>query len=430
MFDYKNLKKTDPVLYEILQAEIKRQSEGLELIASENYVSDAVLEALGTVFTNKYSEGYPGRRYYGGQQNTDQIENLAIERAKLLFPGADHANVQPLSGAIANTAVYMSWLNPGDKVLGMKLDHGGHLTHGSPVTKLAGIYEFIRYGIRDIETGEIDFDELREIALKERPKIILAGYSAYTRDFDYYKFKQIADEVGAIAWADIAHIAGLISAGEMNNPFDAGFQIVSSTTHKTLRGPRGGMILTKGNVGNPLKKVEKNVENLPTLVDRTVFPGLQGGPIMNIIFAKAVAFGEALEPDFKLYAKQVKLNSKKLAEELMSRGFKLVTNGTENHMLIIDFMTSYGISGGQAEFILDKVGLTASKSTIPNDTRTPFDPSGLRIGTPAITTRGMKENEMTNLAGFIKQAIDNRNDEKVLERIHADVIEFCKKFPI
>lgn len=429
MTDYKSLQKTDPILYEILQAEIKRQAEGLELIASENYVSDSVLEALGTVFTNKYSEGYPGKRYYGGQDNTDQIEQIAIDRAKQLF-NSDHANVQPLSGAIANTAVYLSWLQPGDKVLGMRLDHGGHLTHGSPVTKLAGMFDFVRYGIKDVETGEIDFNELREVALRERPKIILAGYSAYTRELDYAKYKEIADEVGAIAWADIAHIAGLVSAGEMKNPFDYGFQIVSTTTHKTLRGPRGGMILTKGTVSNPLKQVEKTVDNLPTLIDRTVFPGLQGGPIMNIIFAKAVAFGEALQPEFKLYAQQVKKNAKKLAEELQNHGFKLVTNGTDNHMLIIDFIQSSNISGGEAEKILDKVGLTASKSSVPNETRTPFDPSGLRIGTPAITTRGMKEPEMVELASFIKRAIDSRNDEQVLGKLHEEVIRFCAKFPI
>ena len=429
MIDYKNLKKTDPALYAILEAEIKRQDDGLELIASENYVSQAVLEALGTVFTNKYSEGYPGKRYYGGQVNTDQMEQIAVDRAKELFK-SDHANVQPLSGAIANTAVYHSWLNPGDKVLGMKLDHGGHLTHGSPVTKLAEMYEFVRYGIKDVETGEIDFDELREVALRERPKLILAGYSAYTRELDYAKFKAIADEVGAIAWADIAHIAGLIAAGEMKNPFDYGFQIVSTTTHKTLRGPRGGMILTKGTVSNPLKKVEKTVENLPTLIDRTVFPGLQGGPIMNIIFAKGVAFGEAMQPEFKTYAKQVMANAKKLAESLMEKGFKLVTNGTENHMIVVDFMQSYNISGGEAEKVLDRVGLTASKSTVPNDTRLPFDPSGLRIGTPAITTRGMKETEMEQIADFIKRAIDARADDSSLEKIRLEVKELCGKFPM
>lgn len=429
MIDFQNLKKRDPKLCEILMAEIKRQSEGLELIPSENYISQAVLEALGTVFSNKYSEGYPGKRYYGGQQNTDQIEQIAINRAKELF-GADHANVQPLSGAIANTAAYFAWLEAGDKVLGMKLDQGGHLTHGSPVTKLAGIFDFVRYGITDVETGEIDFNELREVALRERPKIILAGYSAYTKDLDYKKFKEIADEVGAIAMADIAHIAGLIAAGEMNNPFDFGFQMVTTTTHKTLRGPRGGMVLTKGIVSNPLKKTEKKVENLPTLVDRTVFPGLQGGPIMNIIFAKGVAFGEALRPEFREYAKQIKLNAKKLAGSLMAKGFKLITNGTENHLILIDCIKSFGISGGEVEKTLDKVGLTANKNSIPFETRSPFDPSGLRLGTPAITTRGMKEAEMEQIADFMHRAIQSRNDDKELEKIRLEVVELCEKFPM
>lgn len=428
MIDYKALKKIDPKLASILEEEIKRQSNGLELIASENYVSLAVLEALGTVFTNKYSEGYPGKRYYGGQKNTDQIEQIAIDRAKELFR-SDHANVQPLSGAIANTAVYFSWLEQGDTVLGMRLDHGGHLTHGSPVTKLSQLYNFVRYGINP-HTGDIDYNELRDIALKNKPKIILVGYSAYTRDIDYAKVKSIADEVGAISWADIAHIAGLISAGEMRNPFDYGFEIVSTTTHKTLRGPRGGMILTKGKVSNPLKKVEKTIENLPTLVDRTVFPGLQGGPIMNIIFAKAVAFGEALQPEFKNYARQVMINAKTLAQELMNNGFVLVTNGTENHMMIIDAMKSYNISGGELENLLDKIGLTASKSTVPNDTRSPFDPSGLRIGTPAITTRGMKESDMIRIAQWIKNAVDARNDENKLNMLRNEVSDYVKEFPL
>lgn len=426
---YTSLTKIDPKLFELLQKEISRQQKGLELIASENYVSEAVLEALGTVFTNKYSEGYPGKRYYGGQEFTDEIENLAIDRAKQLF-NSDHANVQPLSGALANTAVYYSWLQPGDKVLGMKLDHGGHLTHGSPVTKLAETFDFIRYGIKDMETGEIDYDELRNLALEHKPKMILAGYSAYTKDFDYEKIKSIADEVGAIAWADIAHIAGLISAGEMKNPFDYGFQVVSTTTHKTLRGPRGGMVLSKGIVSNPLRKVEKKIENLPTLIDRTVFPGLQGGPIMNIIYAKAVAFGEAMQPEFKDYAKQVMKNAKHLANELMKKGFKLITNGTENHMMIIDSMTSFGISGGEMERIFDTVGLNASKSMIPNDTRAPFDPSGLRLGTPAITTRGMKEKEMELIAGFMKRAVENRNDSTKLEEIKQEVSNLCENFPL
>lgn len=427
--NFPNLKKTDPAIAQLLEAEIKRQQEGLELIASENYVSQAVLEALGTVYTNRYSEGYPGKRYYGGQINTDQVENIAIERAKKLF-GADHANVQPLSGAIANHAVIFSWLQPGDTILGMELSHGGHLTHGSPVTIMSKVFNYVRYKIKNTETGELDYNQLREMALKHKPKMILAGYSSYTRDFDYHKFKEIADEVGAIAWADIAHIAGLIAAGEMNNPFDANFHVVSTTTHKTLRGPRGAMILSKGTVSNPLKAPEKTIENLPTLIDRAVFPGLQGGPIMNIILAKAVAFEEDLQPEFKTYAKQVKLNAKQLASSLMQKGFKLVSNGTDNHLVVIDMIKSYGLSGGEVEKLLDRVGLTTSKSPVPDDMRAPFDPSGVRLGTPAVTTRGMKEKEMDLIADFIKRTIENRNDDQKLEAIKEEVKILCQSFPL
>lgn len=424
-----NLKKNDPVLAQLVEAEVKRQEEGIELIASENYVSDAVLEALGTVFTNRYSEGYPGKRYYGGQENTDQIEQLAIDRAKQLF-NCDHANVQPLSGAIANHAVLFSWMQPGDTILAMDLTHGGHLTHGHPVTTMSKVFNFVRYKMKDIETGEIDYNELRELALKHKPKIILAGYSAYTRDLDYERFSAIANEVGAIAWADIAHIAGLIAGKAMKNPFDYGFQVVSTTTHKTLRGPRGAMILTKGIVSNPLKNVPQTVENLPTLIDRSVFPGLQGGPIMNIILAKAVAFGEDLRPEFKDYAHQVIRNAKKLAEALMSKGFKLVTNGTENHLLIIDMIKSFSISGGETEKLLDKIGLTTSKSTIPDDTRPPFDPSGVRLGTPAVTTRGMVEKDMEQIADWIYRVVIGRQDEALLSKISLEVKEYCREFPL
>ncbi len=309
---YAHLQNQDPEVSQALQGEMTRQKEGMELIPSENYVSQAVLDALGSEFTNKYSEGYPGRRYYGGQQFTDQVELLAIERAKKLFRCA-HANVQPLSGAPANIAVYSAWLNPGDTVIGMDLSHGGHLTHGHPVTYMAKIYNFVRYKIKDLETGEIDYDQLRDLALKHKPKIILAGFSAYPREYDYAKFSEIANEVGAIAMADMAHIAGLIATGELKNPFDYGFQIVTTTTHKTLRGPRGGMIMSQGKVGNPLKEVEKTIENLPTIIDRAVFPGFQGGPHMNNIAAKAVAFGEALQPEFKEYARQILKNAQALA---------------------------------------------------------------------------------------------------------------------
>lgn len=429
MIDYTQLKKNDPELYEYLQREINRQTKGLELIASENYVSDAVIEALGTVFTNKYSEGYPGKRYYGGQDNTDAIETITIERAKKLF-GSDHANVQALSGAIANVAVMFSWLEPGDTILGLDLTHGGHLTHGSPVTKMAGIFNFVRYKMKNIETGEFDYDEILETAKRVKPKIILVGYSAYTRELEYAKFKEIADQVGAICWADIAHIAGLIAAKKMRNPFDYGFEIVSSTTHKTLRGPRGGLILSKGNIGNPFVAPEKKVENLPTLIDRAVFPGLQGGPLMNIVYAKGVAFGEALRPEFIDYAEQILKNAKALAEYLISNGVKLVTNGTDNHMMIMDVYKTYGIGGKEVEEVLDKVGLTTSKSTIPDDVRKPADPSGVRLGTPAATTRGLKEAEMEQIGKWIISAIENRNDTNKLENLRKEVEEMMLRFPV
>lgn len=396
----------DKEIERLIAAEKKRQTEGLELIPSENYVSEDVLTALGSVFTNKYSEGYPGRRYYGGQQNTDQVEQLAIERAKKLF-GADHANVQPHSGAQANEAVYHAWLEPGDTVLAMDLSHGGHLTHGHPITVLAKQYNFIRYGMKDVETGEIDYDQLRELALKHKPKIILAGFSAYPRELDYEKFAAIGKEVNAMLMADMAHIAGLIAGGASKNPLDYGFHVMTTTTHKTLRGPRGGMILSMGKVGNPLKKPEKTIENLPTIIDRTVFPGVQGGPHMHAVAAKAVCFYEALQPEFKEYAKQVVKNAKVLAEELKKRGFKLVTNGTDNHLILVDVKSSFGIDGKEAEEALDKVGITVNKNAIPDDPLPPFRPSGIRLGTPAITTKGMKEEDMDTLAESIRRTLGN-----------------------
>lgn len=419
----------DDVLQQLIDAEEKRQREGIELIPSENYVSRDVLTALGSVFTNKYSEGFPGKRYYGGQEFTDQVEQIAIDRAKQLF-SADHANVQPHSGAPANMAVYHAWLEPGDTVLGMKLDHGGHLTHGHPVTAAGKIFNFVRYGIKDVETGEIDYDELCEMALKHKPKIILAGFSAYPRELNYQKFVDIANEVNAMAMADVAHIAGLIAGGAAKNPFDFGFHLMTTTTHKTLRGPRGGMILTKGTVGNPLKAVEKTLENLPTIIDRSVFPGYQGGPHMNNTLAKAVTFGEALKPEFKKYAAQVVKNAKVLADELMKRGFKLVTNGTDNHLILVDVNTSFGIDGGVAEKVLDQIGLTLNKNAIPNDTLPPFKPSGIRLGTPAITTRGMKEEDMQNIAEWMEKAIKNKDDEKILNSLRNEVKEFCLQFPL
>ena len=416
----------DKQVEQLIKAEKNRQTDGLELIPSENYVSPDVLKALGSVFTNKYSEGYPGRRYYGGQENTDQIEQLAIDRAKKLF-GADHANVQPHSGAQANEAVYYAWCEPGDTILAMDLAHGGHLTHGAPVTRSAREYNFIRYGIKDVETGEIDYEEIRRLALKHRPKIILAGFSAYPRELDYAKFSEIGNEVGAMLMADMSHIAGLIVGDVAKNPFDYGFHVITTTTHKTLRGPRGGLILSKGVVGNPLKRPEKTLENLPTLIDRAVFPGTQGGPHMHTIAAKAVAFGEALQPEFKNYARQIVKNAEKLAEELQKRGFKLVTGGTSNHLILANIYSSFGIDGKEAEITMDKTGLTLNANAIPNDKLPRFRPSGIRLGTPAITTRGAQEDDMIKIAEWMKLAIDHRNNDEELAKLRREVRAFCQK---
>lgn len=414
----------DKQIEELIKAEKKRQTDGLELIPSENYVSSDVLQALGSVFTNKYSEGYPGRRYYGGQENTDQVERLAIDRAKKLFK-ADHANVQPHSGAQANEAVYYAWCEPGDTILAMDLAHGGHLTHGAPVTRSAREYNFIRYGIKNIDTGEIDYEEIRQLALKHKPKIILAGFSAYPRELDYEKFAEIGNEVGAMLMADTSHIAGIIVSGVAKNPFDYGFHVITTTTHKTLRGPRGGLILSRGIVGNPLKKPEKTLENLPTLIDRAVFPGTQGGPHMHTIAAKAVAFGEALQPEFKDYAEQIVKNAKRLAEELQKRGFKLVTGGTSNHLILADIHSSFGIDGKEAEIAMDKIGLTLNANAIPNDPLPRFRPSGIRLGTPAVTTRGAKEDDMEKIAEWMRQSIDNRDNDDALAELRKEVVEFC-----
>lgn len=419
----------DTEVAKLIQAEEERQRDGLELIPSENYVSRDVLTAMGSVFTNKYSEGFPHRRYYGGQENTDLIEELAITRAKKLF-GADHANVQPLSGAQANEAAYHSWMEPGDTILGMELSHGGHLTHGRPGTVLAKLFNFVRYGMKDVETGEIDYNQLRDLALEHKPKMILAGFSSFPRELDYQKFADIADEVGAVAVMDMAHLAGLIAGKALKNPFDYGFHMVTTTTHKTLRGPRGGMILTKGTVGNPLKAPEKTIENLPTLVDRTVFPGVQGGPHMHVIAAKAVAFAEADTPEFQAYAQQVLKNSKVLADELMKRGFKLITNGTDNHMVVADVQTSFGIHGGEAEKAMDAIGLNLNKNVIPDDPLPPFRPSGIRLGTPALTTRGLTEEHMPQLADWMLAAIKARSDEGRLASIKGEVVEFARAYPL
>lgn len=417
----------DEKIFDVIESEEYRQREGLELIPSENYVSREVLVALGSVLTNKYAEGYPGRRYYGGQENTDIIESLAIERAKKLFK-CDHANVQPHSGANANEAVYNAWLEVGDTVLGMDLAQGGHLTHGSPVTRSGKIYNFIRYGLD--ENGEINYNQIEEMAEKYKPKIILVGFSAYPGEIDYARISKIGKKYGAMLMADVAHIAGLIAGGVLENPFDYGFNVVTTTTHKTLRGPRGGMILSNGKVGNPLKKPEKTLENLPTLIDRSVFPGTQGGPQMHSIAAKAVSFYEALQPEFKDYANQVVKNAKKLAEELSERGFKLVTGGTKNHLILVDVYSSFGIDGKAAERAMDKIGLTLNANSIPNDKLSMFTPSGIRLGTPAITSRGMKEEQMGQIAEWMRFAIENRDNPKELAKVKKEVADFARLFPL
>jgi glycine hydroxymethyltransferase len=413
---YDALRTGDPAVYDALMGEMRRQTDGVELIASENYISPAVMEAMGNVFNNKYSEGYPGKRYYGGQEFTDDVETLAIDRAKKLF-NAGHANVQPHAGAPANVAMYFALLEPGDTVMGMDLSHGGHLTHGHPVTYLTKIFKFVRYKMKDVETGELDYDEMRRVALAEKPKIVLAGFSAYPREVDYAKMKAIADEVGAYTVADMAHIAGLIAGKQLRNPFDDGFDVITTTTHKTLRGPRGGMIMCRD-------------AELGKKIDKSVFPGFQGGPIMQMVAAKAVAFGEALRPEFQDYAAQVIKNSKHLAQFFMDRGAKLITNGTSNHLMLIDCIKSFDIPGGEVEVTLDKIGITLNKNMIPDDTRKPMDPSGVRIGTPAITTRCMKEKDMETLGTFILTAIEKRNDEAALQTLHGEVREFCRTFPV
>jgi glycine hydroxymethyltransferase len=422
---YHTLPSADPAVFEILQGESQRELEGLELIPSENYVSEAVLEAMGTLMTNKYSEGTPGRRYYGGQTYTDQIETLAIERAKALF-GADHANVQPLSGAAANLCVYAAWLDIGDTVLAMDLSHGGHLTHGAPVTFAAKAYRFIRYKMKDVETGEIDYDGLEALAREHQPKLIIAGFSSYPRELDYRRIADIAGKVGAVAMADMAHIAGLIAGGALANPLTQGFQVMTTTTHKTLRGPRGAMILSKGKAGNPLRAPEHTLENLPTLIDRAVFPGLQGGPHMHQIMAIAVALGEAARPEFRDYARQVLKNAKALAGALMERGCKLITNGTDNHLMLIQTVESFGLNGQQVQERLEAVGITLNKNAIPDDPLPPFKASGVRLGTPSATSRGMREPEMIRIAEWIAAAC---RDGAQAQAIREEVRRLCLAFP-
>ncbi len=413
---YEHIKKGDPEVYRAVVGEEKRQQEGLELIPSENYVSRAVKEVMASSLTNKYSEGYPGKRYYGGQEFTDKVETLAIERAKKLF-GAAYANVQPLGGANANIAMYFALLSPGDTVLGMDLSHGGHLTHGHPVTYLTKIFNFVRYKMKDIETGEIDYDEMRRVAKEVKPKIVLAGFSAYPRELDYAKFVSIAREVGAISVMDIAHIAGLIAGKAVKNPFDFGFDLMTTTTHKTLRGPRGGMILTRES-GELAKKI-----------DKAVFPGLQGGPHMHQIAAKAVSFGEALHPSFRKYAKQIIANTKAMEKVFREHGARMITGGSDNHLILLDAWTSFGISGGEAEVLLDRAGITLNKNAIADDTRKPMDPSGIRFGTPALTTRGLREAESAQVAKIMIEVLTKRDDASVV-RAKQEVQKLALAHPI
>ncbi len=406
------LKKQDEVVYDAIEAEKKRQMEGIELIASENLVSQSVLEAMGSVLTNKYSEGYPGKRYYGGNEQIDVVENLAIDRAKKLF-GAEHVNVQALSGSPANMAVYYALMDLGDTFMGLKLTEGGHLTHGHPVNFSGKHYNCVQYGV-DKKTEMLDYDAIEKQAKEVKPKLILSGYTAYPRAIDFKRFREICDNVGAFCVADIAHIAGLCAVGVHENPVPY-FDAVTTTTHKTLRGPRGAMIMCK--------------EEFAEKIDKAVFPGLQGGPHDHITAARAVAFGEALQPDFKDYAVQIVKNAKAMAEELMANGIRLVTGGTDNHLLLVDIFQSKALTGKEAEHALELAGIYCNKNTIPFDTRSPWNPSGIRIGTPVLTTRGMKESEMKEVSSFIIKALDNSKEEAKLAEIKKNVKEFCKQFP-
>lgn len=417
MNDYSFLKREDSEVYNAIVGEEKREAEGLELIPSENYVSKAVREANGSILTNKYSEGYPGRRYYGGQEFTDVVETLAIERAKKIF-NCRFANVQPLSGAPANIAAYFALMEPGDTVLGMDLSHGGHLTHGHPVTVITKVFRFVRYKMKDPDTGEIDYDLMLKVARKEKPKVILAGFSAYSRELDYKKFVEIASDVGAITMMDIAHIAGLIAGGVHRNPFDDGFDIITTTTHKTLRGPRGGMILTRDN------------DELAKKIDKTVFPGLQGGPHMNNIAAKAIAFREALEPAFRDYAEQILKNAKAMEEVLRKRNVRMLGGGTSNHLILADVYGSLGVTGQEAETVLDEVGITLNKNMIADDPRKPMDPSGIRFGTPAITTRGFTEEESASVATFMLDTLESKDNTGKKKEIREEIRKLCRRFPI
>ena len=409
-----SLQQQDPDVYAALTGEEQRQKSGIELIPSENYTFPEVLATLGSVFTNKYAEGYPGRRYYGGQEYTDQIETLARDRAKAVFK-CEHANVQPLSGSAMNQAVYLGLLEPGDTIMAMDLSHGGHLTHGAPVSHMGKLFNFVRYVTNPVD-GSIDYDQVRQDALKHKPKMVLCGYTSYPRDIDYEKFKAIADEVGALTMTDASHFGGLVAGESMRNPFDFGFDIVTTTTHKSLRGPRGGMVLCKKEFANK--------------IDRSVFPGLQGGPHMNAIAGIAVTLKRAQTQGFKDYAEQVLVNSKTLANELLQRQASLITGGTDNHMMVVDTMASYGLDGRVAEETLDKVNITTNKQIIPDDPLPPLRPSGIRIGTPAATARGMGEADMKQLAEWIDRCLRSSEDEAVLGEIRHSVETFCEKFSV
>jgi len=417
MNEYQFIKKQDEEIYATLVGEEDRELHGIELIPSENYVSRAVREANGSVFTNKYSEGYPGRRYYGGQQFTDAMETIAIERAKKLF-NAKYANVQPLGGAAANVAMYFALMEPGDTVLGMDLSHGGHLTHGHPTTAINKVFNFVRYKMKDVDTGEIDYEHLRQVALEHKPKIILAGFSAYSRELDYAKFVAIAKEVGAYTVADMAHIAGLIAGGVAKNPFDAGFDVITTTTHKTLRGPRGGMILVRES------------EDIAKRINKAVFPGMQGGPHMHIIAAKAVAFKEADTPAFRAYAAQILKNAKAMEAVFKREGVRLLCGGTDNHLLLADVFGSLGVTGQEAETVLDEVGITLNKNMIADDPRPALDPSGIRFGTPALTTRKMMEGEASRLAEIMIETMRHRTDGAKKAVLRTEVSELCAAFPV
>jgi glycine hydroxymethyltransferase len=413
--NWKLLEQNDKEIYQAIVGEERRQQQGIELIPSENYTYPEVLAANGSVMTNKYAEGYPGKRYYGGQTYTDIIESLAIERAKKVFR-AEHANVQPLSGSPMNQAAYLAFLKPGDTVLGMELSHGGHLTHGAPVSHMGKIFNFVRYKTQPDKNGEIDFDALMKVAKETKPKIVLCGYTSYPRDYDYAKFKEVADAVGALTMADVAHIGGLIAAGVMRNPLDFGFDIVTTTTHKSLRGPRAGMILCK--------------KEYAEAIDKSVFPGLQGGPHMNTIAGVAVALGKALQPEFQEYGRQVLKNAKKLAETLIAGGARLITGGTDNHMMVIDMVASFGIDGKITEEILDKISITVNKQIIPDDQNPPLRPSGIRLGTPAATTRGLKEGEMQQIGQWIIEAIKHHQDDEYLKKIKLEAETLFMKYPV